>query len=113
MSDLRESTYFILAGLLDGPRHGYAIVKSADEMSGGRVRLTAGTLYGALGRLVDQGLVVVQRDEVVSGRRRRYYELTIDGRATLAAEASRLEARAAVVHERLGARGRRSLGATS
>ena len=46
--ELRESTYFILAALLDGPRHGYAIVKEVEQLSGGRVRLSAGTLYGAL-----------------------------------------------------------------
>jgi len=99
--ELRESTYFILAALLDGPRHGYAIVKAAEELSGGTVRLSAGTLYGALTRLVDDGLVTVEREEVVGGRKRRYHALTSDGRAALAEEAARLHARAAVVQTRL------------
>src|SRR3954453_22924721 len=55
--EIREPTYFLLAGLLDGPRHGYAIAQLARELSGGRVGLSAGTLYGALERLGDQGLI--------------------------------------------------------
>jgi DNA-binding PadR family transcriptional regulator len=112
MDELRESTYFILAALLDGPRHGYAIVKAAEELSEGRVRLSAGTLYGALGRLADDGVVAVERDEIVSGRRRRYYRLTDAGGAALAAEAERLRTRAAVVQDRIMPAAR-SLGATS
>ncbi len=112
MVELRESTYFVIAALLDGPRHGYAIVKAVDELSEGRVRLSAGTLYGALSRLADEGLLAVQSDEVVSGRRRRYYRLTDSGRAALAAEAARLHARAAVVRDRLTPTSR-TLGATS
>ena len=74
--ELRESTYFILAALLDGPRHGYAIVKEAEQLSGGRVRLSAGTLYGALTRLAEDGLVELEREDVVNGRPRRYHRLT-------------------------------------
>jgi DNA-binding PadR family transcriptional regulator len=110
--ELRESTYFILAALLDGPRHGYAIVKAADQLSGGTVRLSAGTLYGALARLADEGLVAVDREEVVAGRRRRYHGLTEEGRAALAQEAERLRARAEVVQRRLAPAGR-AIGATS
>ena len=58
---MREPTYFLLAGLLDGPRHGYAIAQLARELSGGRVGLSAGTLYGALERLSDQGLISAGR----------------------------------------------------
>ena len=98
--------------MLDGPRHGYAIVKTAGELSGGRVRLSAGTLYGALARLANEGLVVVHREEVVAGRRRRYHELTEEGRAALAEEAERLRARAEIVRRRLALSGR-AAGATS
>jgi DNA-binding PadR family transcriptional regulator len=94
---LHEPSYFALAALLDGPLHGYAIAQRAGELSGGRVRLTAGTLYGALERLQREGLVEVEREETVSGRRRRYHRLTGAGRETLAAEAERLQAAAAVV----------------
>ena len=52
---MREPTYFVLASLLDGPLHGYAIIKRAEDMSGGRVRLATGTLYTALDRLTGRG----------------------------------------------------------
>src|SRR4051812_10257981 len=94
---MRPPTYFILAVLLDGPLHGYAIIKRADELSGGRVRLPAGTLYGALDRLEQQGLVEVGGDEVVDGRARRYYRLTAAGQAAVEAEAERLHHAAGVV----------------
>jgi DNA-binding PadR family transcriptional regulator len=95
--DMREPTYFILAALLDGPRHGYAIAQQAREASDGRVRLTAGTLYGALDRLREEGLVVVDREETVNGRPRRYYVLTEDGRDALVGEARAKEAAAKLV----------------
>lgn len=98
--ELREPTYFILAALLDGPLHGYAIARSAEELSGGSVRLTAGTLYGALERLVSQGLVEVNGEEIVSGRRRRYHRLSSRGESVLLDEAARLQAAAAVVERR-------------
>lgn len=100
---MREPTYFLLAGLLDGPRHGYAIAQLARELSSGRVGLSAGTLYGALERLSDQGLVRPLEEERVGGRRRRLYELTEDGRAQLVEEAQRLREAADVVTARLRA----------
>jgi DNA-binding PadR family transcriptional regulator len=54
---MREPTYFVLAALLAGPLHGYAIIKRAGELSGGRVRLATGTLYTALDRLTAEGHV--------------------------------------------------------
>jgi PadR family transcriptional regulator, regulatory protein PadR len=98
---MREPTYFILAALLDGPAHGYGIIQDADSLSGGRVRLTAGTLYGALERLAGEGLVEREREEVVGGRRRRYYRLTGVGEAALAEETERLRSSAEAVSERL------------
>lgn len=103
---LREPTYFILAALLDEPLHGYGIIGRAAELSDGAVRPTAGTLYGALDRLADQGLVVVDREETVSGRRRRYYRLTSAGAAALTAEAARMRRAVAAVERRaVGTRG--------
>jgi PadR family transcriptional regulator PadR len=102
---LREPTYYLLAALLDGPLHGYAIAKAAADLSDGRVRLTAGTLYGALERLLERGLVREAGEETVDGRRRRAYALTDEGRATLQAEARRMRHAAAVV-ERRGRPGR-------
>jgi DNA-binding PadR family transcriptional regulator len=73
----------------------------AEEISAGRVRLRAGTLYAALDRLTGDGLVAADREEVVDGRLRRYYRLTPDGSAVLAAEADRLRSNAAVAARRL------------
>jgi PadR family transcriptional regulator, regulatory protein PadR len=101
--EIREPTYFLLAGLLDAPRHGYAIAQLARELSGGRVGLSAGTLYGALERLSDQGLIRAVDDLRVGGRRRRVYELTEEGRAELLQEAERLRQAADVVTARLHA----------
>jgi PadR family transcriptional regulator, regulatory protein PadR len=103
MQPMREPTYFTLAALLDGPLHGYAIAKRAEAVSGGRVRLTAGTLYAALDRLLGQGLIAVAGEEVVEGRARRYYRLTASGRRALQAEAARLADAAQVVVSRISA----------
>ena len=54
---MREPTYFVLASLLEGPLHGYAIIKRTEDMSAGRVRLATGTLYTALDRLTAEGYV--------------------------------------------------------
>ncbi|MDQ8046254.1 MAG: PadR family transcriptional regulator [Solirubrobacteraceae bacterium] len=89
---LREPTLFTLAALREGPLHGYAIAARARELSAGRVSLTAGTLYGALDRLVEQGLVEVDREEVVEGRKRRYHRLTEAGGHAVEEELGRLEA---------------------
>src|SRR5215475_15516311 len=59
--------------LMDGPRHGYAIIKQAAEASHGRVRLSTGTLYTALDRLTAEGYVRPLETEVVNGRTRRSY----------------------------------------
>ena len=95
-------SYFILAALLDGPLHGYGIIKQAVELSDGRVRLTAGTLYGALDRLAEEGLILADRQEVVEGRTRRYYRLTDNGVQALHREAARMEQAARVVTRRSG-----------
>jgi PadR family transcriptional regulator, regulatory protein PadR len=98
---MREPTYYILAALLDGPMHGYAIIKHAAKASGGRVNLAVGTLYGALDRLAGEGRVAVDREETVEGRTRRYYRLTDLGRQALIEEAARMRHAAGVVTRRL------------
>jgi DNA-binding PadR family transcriptional regulator len=95
--DLRPASYFVLASLLDGPLHGYAIASRARELSDGAVRLTAGTLYGALERMAAQGLVQLDREEVVDGRLCRYHRLSDEGRQAVLREADRLAAAARVV----------------
>lgn len=97
---MREPGYFVLASLMDGPLHGYGVIKKAEELSGGTVTLAAGTLYGALDRLSGAGYIVSDHDEIVDGRARHYYRLTEAGRAALVAEARRLERSARAVLDR-------------
>jgi DNA-binding PadR family transcriptional regulator len=98
---MQEATFMILTALADGSQHGYGIIGEVTEISGGRVRLRAGTLYTALDRLRADGLVDVDREEIVDNRLRRYYRLTPDGAARLAAEAARLQANATAAFARL------------
>lgn len=99
---MTEPAFFILTALLDGPRHGYGIVGAVAELSAERVRLKIGSLYGALDRLVAEGLVELDREEAWQGRLRRYYRLTEPGRDALSAEAERLAANARIARLRLG-----------
>jgi len=94
---MREPTYFVLAALLAGPLHGYAIIKRAEELSDGRVRLATGTLYTALDRLTAEGRVELVSEETVGGRIRRSYGLTKSGSAALRAEAQRMAEAAQIV----------------
>jgi DNA-binding PadR family transcriptional regulator len=94
---LSEPVYFILTALLDGPMHGYGIIKRAEEQSGGRVRLAVGTLYGALDRLFSGGLIALDHEEVVDGRPRRYYRITDEGTRAVTQEAERMRQAAAIV----------------
>jgi DNA-binding PadR family transcriptional regulator len=106
MSDgaLREPTFLILTALAARAQHGYGILLDVEEISGGRVKLRAGTLYAALDRLVADGWVQVDREEVVEGRLRRYYRLTDQGAARLAAEVDRLRVHTRAAERRLRAR---------
>jgi PadR family transcriptional regulator, regulatory protein PadR len=94
---MREPTYFVLAALLREPLHGYAIMKRAEELSEGRVRLATGTLYTALDRLTAEGHIELVSEERVGGRVRRTYGLTESGAAALRAEAVRMAAAARLV----------------
>jgi DNA-binding PadR family transcriptional regulator len=98
---MQEATFMILTALADGAQHGYGIITDVRDISGGRVRLRAGTLYMALDRLRADELIAVDREEVVDGRLRRYYRLTPAGTRLLADEAARLQAHAAVALRRL------------
>ncbi len=99
---MQEPTLLLLTALADRPRHGYAIVQEVLAISGGRVRLRTGTLYGALDRLLKEELIEIYSEEAVDGRLRRSYALTACGRTTLTAEAERLRATAAEAQRRLG-----------
>lgn len=88
---MREPTYYILTALTArGTLHGYAIAEEAAKQSKGNVKITAGTLYGALDRLVDQGMIEVDREETVDGRRRRCYRITKSGEAAVQNEVIRM-----------------------
>jgi DNA-binding PadR family transcriptional regulator len=101
MRAMQEATFLILTALADSSRHGYGIIADVRQVSGGRVTLRAGTLYTALDRLRTDGLVEVDREEIVDGRLRRYYRLTPTGTTVLAEEAERLRANAAAALRRL------------
>ena len=102
---LQEPTFLILTSLAARPQHGYGIMTDAEQISGGHVRLRAGTLYAALDRLCTDGLIEVDREEVVDGRLRRYYRITDDGTRRLTAAVVRQRATAAVAAQRLGLAG--------
>ncbi|MER7582019.1 PadR family transcriptional regulator [Kitasatospora sp. NPDC097691] len=98
---MQEPTLLLLTALADAPRHGYALIQEIAVISDGRVKMRTGTLYGALDRLLGQGLIEVAAEEVVDGRARRTYALTDAGRGALAAEATRLRAVATEAERRL------------
>jgi DNA-binding PadR family transcriptional regulator len=97
---MREPTYFLLTTLLDGPLHGHGIIKRAEEISGGRIRLAAGTLYAALDRLDREGLIEAVHQETVNGRVRQYYALTDSGDTAVRTEAQRMAQAARLVTTR-------------
>ncbi|BCY11890.1 PadR family transcriptional regulator [Actinoplanes sp. L3-i22] len=101
---MREPTFWALTVLASGPHHGYGLIQAAARLSDGRVRLQPGTLYATLDRLGAEGLVQLDREEIVDGRARRYYRLTEDGAAALDAEQARLRASADAARAQLAAR---------
>ena len=90
---LTETTYFILLSLSQGPCHGYAIMKDVRKLSHGRVKLSTGTLYSALKRLLDQGWIqrTDSTGDLKDGRGRKDYSLTLLGQQILEAEVQRLQ----------------------
>src|SRR3954462_9120619 len=98
---MQEPTFLILTALAAQPRHGYGVVQAVESLSDGEVKLRPGTLYGALERLAEQGLIEVDREEAVEGRLRRYYRLTAEGTSALTAEVARLDRRASAAREQL------------
>lgn len=115
---LREPTLFILLALSKERKHGYAILKEVEALSKGRVLLSTGTLYGALSRLLQQGVIRKTTDpngqdgwnsqnqpDSADARERKYYELTQFGQRVLRAEINRMNAILAVVGRELGEEG--------
>jgi DNA-binding PadR family transcriptional regulator len=98
----KESAYLLLTALAEGDNHGYALAQRANELSGGSVRVAAGTLYATLDRLQSEGLIELRREEVVDGRNRRVYALTGVGRAALHDRAAQLADRVSQMQRALG-----------
>ncbi len=87
---LTPTVFFLLLALIDGPRHGYAVMKRSAELSEGRVRMGPGALYTTIQRLVDAALIEEVRADAEDSRR-RLYRLTASGKSLLAFEVDRLE----------------------
>ena len=86
------ATFHILLALADEDRHGYAIIQDIAERTGGELKLSAGTLYRSIQRMLEQGLIVETRDRPApedDDERRRYYRITPDGTAAAKAETRR------------------------
>ncbi len=79
-----SATPLVLAILAEGDSYGYAIIRRVAELSGGQLQWTDGMLYPVLHRLERHGLVAAKWGESESGRRRKYYRITKEGRAQLA-----------------------------
>lgn len=89
---LPVSEFEILLALADGERHGYAIIQDVEARTDGELRMSAGTLYRSIARMVEQGLIteVATRRTRAEDERRRYYRLTPFGTAVARAEVRRL-----------------------
>lgn len=103
---ITEATFYILLSLSSGRKHGYAILKDISTLSGSALQLSTSTLYGALGRMQDQGLIVrVENgsDEAGGpGLPRKAYELTQPGRRLLEGELVRLRRQVQAAQHSLG-----------
>src|SRR5262245_3172466 len=90
---LTPATFHILIALADEDRHGYAIIQDVESRTSGELRLSAGTLYRSVQRMLEQGLIVETRERPApeeDDERRRYYRITPFGTAVAKAEARRL-----------------------
>jgi DNA-binding PadR family transcriptional regulator len=95
--------FHVLLALAGDDLHGYAILKEVELRTGGKVRLSTGTLYGIIKRLLADGLITELRTRPASAQddeRRRYYRLTNAGRQTATAEAERMDEMVAAARAR-------------
>ena len=100
---LSEPVLLILLSLADKPRHGYGLMKDIESLSDGRVRLSTGTLYGALRRLLeDLWIECFEQDD--TSREKQAYKLTPAGRKQLRAELGRMKQLARAASSRLKTR---------
>jgi DNA-binding PadR family transcriptional regulator len=104
---LTPAMFHVLLALAGDDLHGYAILKDVELRTNGEVKLSTGTLYGIIKRLLNDGLIAERRGRpaaIHDDERRRYYRLTTKGREVASAEAERMEKVVAL------ARSRRLLG---
>jgi len=101
--DLTPAMFQVLLALGDGEKHGYAILKEVEEQTDGHVRLSTGTLYAMIKRLLSEGILAECRTRPPAeedDQRRRYYRLTPLGRQVAMAEAERMERSIATAREK-------------
>lgn len=102
---LSPTAFHVLVAMAQGPKHGYAIAQEVEELTGGRIVMGPGTLYGSLQRLVASELIAETDnpgDEGLHAGRRRYYRITPLGATALRSESERLLRAVNVAQERLG-----------
>ena len=90
---LPPATFHILLALAEDDRHGYAIIQDVAVRTGGELKLSAGTLYRSIQRMLEHGLIAETRERPApedDDERRRYYRITADGTAAAKAEVRRL-----------------------
>ncbi len=99
---LTPAMFHVLLALAGEDVHGYAILKEVELRTGGKVRLSTGTLYGIIKRLLNEGLIVEMRSRPSKSNdeRRRYYAMTLKGRQVASAEAERMDGILAVARSR-------------
>lgn len=115
MSNEDQGKADVLQGTLDlmvlqtlatlGPQHGYAIAARLEQVSAGALRLNMGTLYPALMRLEQRGLVRAEWDVTENNRKARFYALTAAGRRQLSTEKAEWNRMASIIHALLGEQG--------
>lgn len=106
---MQDATFLILTALADRELHGYGVITEVKALSSGRIALGPGTLYGALDRLTEQGLIRPTTTEVVDGRLRRYYGITGIGLSAVRKEAHQRADTLRAAAKRLGPGVRRAL----
>src|SRR3954453_5688040 len=106
---LPAATFHILLAVADEDRHGYAILQDVAERTDGELKLSAGTLYRSIARMLEQGLIVEPRQRPLpelDDERRRYYRITAFGRAVAEAESRRMSQLVRLARARGFSRGR-------
>jgi len=98
---LTPAMFYVLVALADGQTHGYAIMKEVERLTDGAVRLSTGTLYGIIKRLLAEGLIREGAARGPDEARRRSYSLTAFGRDVARAEAARLEQTLAIARRKM------------